>query len=214
MLTYRHSAWQGYLLQHLKSSLTDSMASVAPQMLEAVALEAGLADLARQALSSDPEAAAQLKRYEAAVVRLEKAKAAEKELEVIMKVCVETWAQRKLYSKSKGGSQISRADNDVQGLITTTISDSSSRAVDFTAGLSHAWQGGKHCCIFSLEAARKLQSKCFERYPLVIWHHNGFLQGLCVTEKGWGCPLRTQCHNNCNIKEAQPCPDMHLAMHS
>lgn len=57
------------------------------QMLEAVALEAGLADLARQALSSDPEAAAQLKRYEAAVVRLEKAKAAEKELEVIMKVC-------------------------------------------------------------------------------------------------------------------------------
>lgn len=56
------------------------------QMLEAVALEAGLADLARQALSSDPEAAAQLKRYEAAVVRLEKAKAAEKELENIMKV--------------------------------------------------------------------------------------------------------------------------------
>jgi hypothetical protein len=42
--------------------------------------------LARQALSADPEAAAQLKRYEAAVVRLEKAKAAEKELEVIMKV--------------------------------------------------------------------------------------------------------------------------------
>lgn len=57
------------------------------QMLEAVALEAGLADLARQALSSDPEAAAQLKRYEEAVVRLEKAKAAEKELENIMKVC-------------------------------------------------------------------------------------------------------------------------------
>jgi hypothetical protein len=56
------------------------------QMLEAVALEAGLADLARQALSTDPEAAAQLKRYEAAVVRLEKAKAAEKELENIMKV--------------------------------------------------------------------------------------------------------------------------------
>lgn len=56
------------------------------QMLEAVALEAGLADLARQALSSDPEAAAQLKRYEEAVVRLEKAKAAEKELENIMKV--------------------------------------------------------------------------------------------------------------------------------
>lgn len=56
-------------------------------MLEAVALEAGLADLARQALSSDPEAAAQLKRYEEAVVRLEKAKAAEKELENIMKVC-------------------------------------------------------------------------------------------------------------------------------
>lgn len=55
-------------------------------MLEAVALEAGLADLARQALSSDPEAAAQLKRYEEAVVRLEKAKAAEKELENIMKV--------------------------------------------------------------------------------------------------------------------------------
>lgn len=46
----------------------------------------GLADLARQALSADPEAAAQLKRYEAAVVRLEKAKAAEKELESIMKV--------------------------------------------------------------------------------------------------------------------------------
>lgn len=56
-------------------------------MLQAVALEAGLADLARQALSSDPEAAAQLKRYEEAVVRLEKAKAAEKELENIMKVC-------------------------------------------------------------------------------------------------------------------------------
>ena len=56
------------------------------QVLEAVALEAGLADLARQALSSDPEAAAQLKRYEEAVVRLEKAKAAEKELEVIMQV--------------------------------------------------------------------------------------------------------------------------------
>jgi hypothetical protein len=58
-------------------------------MLEAVALEAGLADLARQALSTDPEAAAQLKRYEAAVVRLEKAKAAEKELENIMKVRAE-----------------------------------------------------------------------------------------------------------------------------
>jgi 3-dehydroquinate synthetase len=59
------------------------------QALEAVALEAGLADLARQALSADPEAAAQLKRYEAAVVRLEKAKAAEKELEAIMKVCID-----------------------------------------------------------------------------------------------------------------------------
>jgi hypothetical protein len=46
--------------------------------------------LARQALSADPEAAAQLKRYEAAVVRLEKAKAAEKELEVIMKVGTES----------------------------------------------------------------------------------------------------------------------------
>ncbi|KAF8060561.1 hypothetical protein HT031_004738 [Scenedesmus sp. PABB004] len=53
--------------------------------LEAAALEMGLADLARQALSADPEAAAQLARYEAAVVRLEKAKAAEKELEAIMK---------------------------------------------------------------------------------------------------------------------------------
>jgi hypothetical protein len=65
------------------------------QALEAVAFEAGLADLARQALSADPEAAAQLKRYEAAVVRLEKAKAAEKELEVIIKVgtgaCCVTW---------------------------------------------------------------------------------------------------------------------------
>jgi hypothetical protein len=58
----------------------------ATQALEAAALESGLADLARQALSADPEAAAQLKRYEAAVVRLEKAKAAEKELEAIMKV--------------------------------------------------------------------------------------------------------------------------------
>eukprot|EP00878_Enallax_costatus_P023841 GHUV01025395.1.p1 GENE.GHUV01025395.1~~GHUV01025395.1.p1 ORF type:complete len:256 (+),score=126.08 GHUV01025395.1:862-1629(+) len=53
--------------------------------MEAAAFEMGLADLARQALSADPEAAAQLKRYEAAVVRLEKAKAAEKELESIMK---------------------------------------------------------------------------------------------------------------------------------
>lgn len=59
---------------------------LSPQALEAQALEMGLADLARQALSADPEAAAQLKRYEAAVVRLEKAKAAEKELEAIMKV--------------------------------------------------------------------------------------------------------------------------------
>lgn len=49
-------------------------------------LEAGLADMARQALQSDPEAAAQLKRYEQAVMRLEKARAAEKELEQIMKV--------------------------------------------------------------------------------------------------------------------------------
>lgn len=54
--------------------------------MEAAALEMGLADLARQALSADPEAAAQLKRYEAAVVRLEKARAAEKELEAIIKV--------------------------------------------------------------------------------------------------------------------------------
>lgn len=95
-----------------------------------------MADLARQALSSDPEAAAQLKRYEAAVVRLEKAKAAEKELEVIMKVCVETWAQPKLYSKSKGGASrglINCADRHVQGLITTTISVSSSCAGNFSA---------------------------------------------------------------------------------
>jgi hypothetical protein len=63
--------------------------AAADKALEAMALEAGLADLARQALSADPTAAAQLKRYEAAVVRLEKAKAAEKELEVIMKV---SWA--------------------------------------------------------------------------------------------------------------------------
>lgn len=46
----------------------------------------GIADLARQALSSDPAAAEQLKRYEAAVVALEKARAKEKELEKIMLV--------------------------------------------------------------------------------------------------------------------------------
>jgi len=50
----------------------------------ATALEAGIADLARQALAADPEAAEQMKRYQAAVIRLEKAKAAEKELESIM----------------------------------------------------------------------------------------------------------------------------------
>lgn len=48
-------------------------------------LEAGIADLARQTLQSDPEAAAQLKRYEAAVVSLEKVKARDKELEQMMR---------------------------------------------------------------------------------------------------------------------------------
>ncbi|KAI8477243.1 MAG: hypothetical protein J3K34DRAFT_107391 [Monoraphidium minutum] len=51
---------------------------------QAKAFEEGLAALAKQALQNDPEAAAQLRRYEEAVVRLEKAKAAEKELEKIM----------------------------------------------------------------------------------------------------------------------------------
>lgn len=61
-------------------------ASATLQDLEAAMMSAGLADLTRAALASDPEAAAQLKRYEAAVVRLEKAKASEKELEAIMQV--------------------------------------------------------------------------------------------------------------------------------
>jgi hypothetical protein len=50
------------------------------------ALVQGIADLARQALSSDPAAAEQLKRYEAAVVALEQARAKEKELEKMMAV--------------------------------------------------------------------------------------------------------------------------------
>ncbi|KIZ06219.1 hypothetical protein MNEG_1731 [Monoraphidium neglectum] len=40
--------------------------------------------MAKQALQSDPEAAAALKRYEDAVVRLEKARATERELESVM----------------------------------------------------------------------------------------------------------------------------------
>ncbi|GBF94357.1 hypothetical protein Rsub_06979 [Raphidocelis subcapitata] len=56
----------------------------AQQLDQAKAFEEGLAALAKQALQNDPEAAAQLKRYEAAVVRLEKARAAEQELEKIM----------------------------------------------------------------------------------------------------------------------------------
>ncbi|KAF6255576.1 hypothetical protein COO60DRAFT_199711 [Scenedesmus sp. NREL 46B-D3] len=73
---------------------TQADEAAADKALEAVALEAGLADLARQALSADPEAAAQLKRYEAAVVRLEKAKAAEKELEAIMKDAMKAAAEQ------------------------------------------------------------------------------------------------------------------------
>lgn len=57
-----------------------------PPPQQAKAFEEGLAALAKQALQNDPEAAAQLRRYEEAVVRLEKAKAAEKELEKIFAV--------------------------------------------------------------------------------------------------------------------------------
>ncbi|KAI8468210.1 MAG: hypothetical protein J3K34DRAFT_15043 [Monoraphidium minutum] len=58
--------------------------AVEAEAQQAQALEDGLVALARQALMNDPEAAAQLKRYEAAVVRLEKAQAAERELDAIM----------------------------------------------------------------------------------------------------------------------------------
>jgi len=65
--------------------------------------------------------------------------------------------------------------------------------------------------MYSLGAARKLERKYFQRNQLVMWRHHGVLQGLCVTDKVWGCPLRIQCHNNCNLKAAQPCADSHHA---
>jgi hypothetical protein len=62
-------------------------AAVAPTGAAAAdGLEASIALLAKQAMSADPEAAARMERYQAAVVRLEKARAAEKELESIMEV--------------------------------------------------------------------------------------------------------------------------------
>lgn len=71
-------------LKRLRSARPRASSNPDPQLDQAKAFEEGLAALAKQALQNDPEAAAQLKRYEEAVVRLEKAKAAEKELEKIM----------------------------------------------------------------------------------------------------------------------------------